>query len=519
MAKARIMVVEDEALVALDLTTKLRQLDYEVPAGAFSGEEAVQQAQAVHPDLVLMDIRLAGEIDGIEAAQQIRQNLNIPVVFLTAYSDDPTLERAKGAEPMGYLLKPFEQRELYTTVEVALHRSRVERERAQVAERLSRDQQLEAVNRLTASIVRSFDEQLQEVIGDLDLTLMFETDELRPLVQDAQTSAQRVERTIEQLALLYQQDLVERRPVRLADIAREAADICALSLPPFVFLSVECDPDLQFLGSGILLRQCLIELLANAREALANLEGGGESPAIRLSAQYLPAGERRLSLAPEANTGPYLSIEIADQGPGIDAESQKRMFEPLFTTKPGRGGLGLGLAVVYSIAKAHGGWVECHSAPGKGAVFSLYVPAVERGRTVLEASPPSAPGKAQAGAYCPTILVVDDEEYTRNLLVRTLSLKGYKAVPAGSSSQTLKLIQKHQVDLIVLDLHLPGLVNGEELLVELRNRQIDTPVVAVSSCVEDEILFMPPECVQAVLKKPFRLTMLLAEIQEALGQG
>ena len=124
MAKARIMVVEDEALVALDLMTKLRQMDYEAPTGVFTGEEAVQQARELHPDLVLMDIHLAGEMDGIEAAKQIHQDLNIPIVFLTAYSDDSTLERAKEAEPFGFLLKPFEKRELYATVEMALHRAK-----------------------------------------------------------------------------------------------------------------------------------------------------------------------------------------------------------------------------------------------------------------------------------------------------------------------------------------------------------------------------------------------------------
>ncbi len=511
MPKARIMVVEDEALVALDLTAKLRQLDYEVPGGALTGEEAVQQAEVLLPDLVLMDIRLAGEMDGVEAARQIHRNFHIPVVFLTAYSDDPTLERAKSAEPMGYLIKPFEQRELYTTVEMALHRSRAEKERVQVAERRSRDEQLEAVNRLTASIVGNFDEQLQEIIGNLDLTLMFEADELQPLVQEARTSAERVERTVEQLALLYQHQLVERRPVRLAEMVREAADICALSLPSSVYFNAQCDLDLECLGSSVLIRQCLIELLANAREGLISVHGQQHSPAIRLTVQYLPAGDPQLKPAPQPGAEPYIRIEIADNGPGLDAEAQKRMFEPLFTTKAGRGGMGLGLAVVHGIAKAHGGWIECQSAPGQGASFALYLPAAERGNPAVN--------PAQAERSYPTIMVVDDEEYTRNLLVRTLSLKGYNAVPAGSSSQALELMEKRPVDLIVLDLHLPGLVNGEELLVQLRNRQIDTPVVAVTSCVEDDILFTPPGCVQAVLKKSFRLTMLLAEIQEALGQN
>ena len=511
MSKARIMVVEDEALVALDLTTKLRQLDYEVPGEALSGEEAVQQARILLPDMVLMDIHLAGKMDGIEAARQIHQDLNIPIVFLTAYADDPTLERAKAAEPLGYLIKPFEPRELYTTLEMALNRSRADRKRVQAAEHSNRDQQLDAVNRLTVSIIRSFDEQLQDVIGNLDLTLMFEADELQPLVQEARTSAQKVERTVEQLALLYQQELVERRPVWLAEVVREAVDICTLSLPSAVVFTAHCDADLMFLGSSILVRQCLIELLANAREALVDQPVRAFSPAIRLAVQYLPAGDPQLKVAPDTSAGPYLRIEVADTGPGLDAEAQQRMFEPLFTTKSGRGGMGLGLAVVHGIAKAHGGWVECESAPGQGATFFLLIPAVERGKAAPALEGPEA-------VPVPTVLVVDDEEGTRNLLVRTLSLKGYKAVPADSGARALKLIEKHRVDLIVLDLHLPGLVDGEALLVELRNRQIKTPVVAVSTAVEDDLLFTPPECVQAVLRKPFRLTLLLAEIQEALGQ-
>ena len=221
--------------MALDLTTKLRQLDYEVPGEALSGEEAVEQARILLPDLVLMDIHLAGKMDGIEAARQIHQDLNIPIVFLTAYADDPTLERAKAAEPLGYLIKPFEPRELYTTLEMALNRSRTDRKSVQAAEHSNRDQQLDAVNGLTASIIRSFDEQLQDVIGNLDLTLMFEADELQPLVQEARTSAQKVERTVEQLALLYQQELVERRPVWLAEVVREAVEICTLSLPSQLF--------------------------------------------------------------------------------------------------------------------------------------------------------------------------------------------------------------------------------------------------------------------------------------------
>ena len=123
---ARLLVVEDEAIVALDICAGLRALGYEVVGVAATGEEALALAAAERPDLVLMDIRLRGRMDGVEAARRIRESSDVPVVYLTAYADEATLQRAKAAEPFGYVLKPFEERELRTTVEMALYKSRME---------------------------------------------------------------------------------------------------------------------------------------------------------------------------------------------------------------------------------------------------------------------------------------------------------------------------------------------------------------------------------------------------------
>ena len=122
-----LLVVEDEAIVAADLAEKLTQLGYQVLAITARGDEAVTRALTLKPDLVLMDIRLQGPIDGITAAEQIHSRSNVPIVFLTAHSDPRTLERAKITEPFGYILKPFEERELHTVVEIALHRHQTER--------------------------------------------------------------------------------------------------------------------------------------------------------------------------------------------------------------------------------------------------------------------------------------------------------------------------------------------------------------------------------------------------------
>jgi PAS domain S-box-containing protein len=125
--KAQILIVEDESVVALDIQSRLMRLDYAVPAIASSGEEAIHRAEKLRPDLALMDIKLKGDMDGVEAAEEIRTRLDIPVVFLTAYADAATLQRAKITESYGYLLKPFKEGELHTTIEMALYKHKMER--------------------------------------------------------------------------------------------------------------------------------------------------------------------------------------------------------------------------------------------------------------------------------------------------------------------------------------------------------------------------------------------------------
>jgi PAS domain S-box-containing protein len=128
MTDAKILIVEDEAIVAKDLQYRLNKFGYTVPEIASSGEEAINKALQISPDLVLMDIRLKGKMDGIEAAQEIYRRLNIPVIYLTAYADDNTLERAKITEPFGYLIKPFKEKELQTNIEITLIKHRLERQ-------------------------------------------------------------------------------------------------------------------------------------------------------------------------------------------------------------------------------------------------------------------------------------------------------------------------------------------------------------------------------------------------------
>ncbi len=128
MAKTKVLVIEDEIIIAMDLENRLQKLGYMVAGIAASGKEAIQAIESKRPELVLMDIVIRGDIDGIDTAGIIKEEFDIPVVFLTAHSDPATLKRARITQPFGYLLKPFDDRELQSNIEIAIYKHQIEKE-------------------------------------------------------------------------------------------------------------------------------------------------------------------------------------------------------------------------------------------------------------------------------------------------------------------------------------------------------------------------------------------------------
>ena len=123
----KILIVEDEAVIALNLQQTLIKMGYNVIGISYSGKDAVDKARRLVPDLILMDIRLPGKMDGIRVADIVKSELDIPVIFLTAFSEDKIIERAKKVEPFGYILKPIQEREIKAAVEVALYKKEMEK--------------------------------------------------------------------------------------------------------------------------------------------------------------------------------------------------------------------------------------------------------------------------------------------------------------------------------------------------------------------------------------------------------
>jgi diguanylate cyclase (GGDEF)-like protein/PAS domain S-box-containing protein len=165
MNNERILIVEDEKIIAIDLQRRLERFGYTVVGMAGDGESAVSMALELVPDIILMDIMLGGKMDGIEAAVAIKASKDIPFIFLTAFTDERTLERAKEAEPYGYILKPFKERELYTTIDIALYKHGMEG-------KLTRQE------RLFSAILHSINDGI--IATDIDLTIQF----MNPVAED-----------------------------------------------------------------------------------------------------------------------------------------------------------------------------------------------------------------------------------------------------------------------------------------------------------------------------------------------
>lgn len=184
MAQERVLIVEDEKIIALDLQRRLEKFGYSVVGLAATADEAVEFALEHRPNIILMDIMLGGDRDGIDAAVEIKQHISVPIVFLTAYADERTVERAKEAQPVGYVLKPFKERELQTTIDIALYKARVDRkmrEQEQLFEALlnsmndgliafSRDRSVRFLNPVAQDLTgwteeRAIDRPLEEIFS------------------------------------------------------------------------------------------------------------------------------------------------------------------------------------------------------------------------------------------------------------------------------------------------------------------------------------------------------------------
>jgi signal transduction histidine kinase len=354
MEQARIMVVEDEGIVAWHLAQRLQEMGHTVPAVVSSGAEAVEKAAVIHPDLILMDIHLQGEMDGIEAAAQIRAQGDVPVVYLTAYADEPTLERAKVTEPFGYVLKPFEERELQATIEMALFKHRMEKalnqQRAEFLAMLTHD----IKNPL--SVILGYTEMLNEQVKAGDLT------KAADVFAMMKSNVLTVHSLVTNYLYLSTREAghlhLVRKPLAINDILQRVGQRYAAEAQRRSHcLEVQLAYGLPLIdGNPEALERVFANLLDNAMKFMT------APGTVILRSEYGEGG---------------VVATVTDTGPGIAQEELPQVFEKYRRAPEDefRTGSGLGLFIVQELVKEHGGGVEVASTLGEGTCFSVRLPA------------------------------------------------------------------------------------------------------------------------------------------------
>lgn len=362
MANAKILVVEDERIVAKDIVKSLQRLGYVVLASVSSGEEAIKKVSEIQPDLVLMDIMLKGGMDGIEAADKIKASFDIPVIYLTAYADESTIQRAKLTDPFGYILKPFEERDLHATIEIALRRHLSE---AATRVALEKEKQLsELKSRFWFMVAHDFRNPLTAILGAAQL-LENHSDELSEIKKREyfyliQTSVEDLNQMLTELLEFGKAEVgkleFNPEPINLVRFCQYLVEEMQFITGPkhrIIFTNQdECD-DACF--DEKLLRHIFSNLLSNAIKYSPH----GGNVYFELSSQN---GE--------------VVFQVKDNGIGIPPADQQCLFESFHrAANVGRiPGNGLGLTMVKKCLELHSGQIVVNSIVGEGTTFTVTLP-------------------------------------------------------------------------------------------------------------------------------------------------
>jgi CheY-like chemotaxis protein len=249
-----------------------------------------------------------------------------------------------------------------------------------------------------------------------------------------------------------------------------------------------CDFDENQIG------QVIDNLVLNAKQAMPR---GGT---IAISAKNVELAEGQVG---GLGKGEFAMVSVADTGEGIDPGLLGRIFDPFFTTK--QGGHGLGLATSYSVISKHGGHIEARSTPGKGSVFTFFLPA---SRARVDAGADRADEAAPKGSG--TVLVMDDEVFMREVICGMLRGMGYGTLEAADGAQALRVLSEaeargERISAAILDLTIPGGMGGKETIVEIRKTRPELTVFASSGFSEDPVIAKPRESgFTDSIQKPFR---------------
>jgi len=387
----------------------------------------------------------------------------------------------------------------------------------QVQDALRQAQKMEAVGQLTGGIAHDFNNLLAGISGSLELLekrlAEGRLNGVDRYIGAAQSGARRAAALTQRLLAFSRRQTLDPRPIDANKLISGIEEFLRRSVGPSVHIEV--------VGAGGLwmtkvdpsqLENALVNLCINGRDAMAP-QGGRLT--IETANKWL---DERAAKVRELPPGQYISICVTDTGTGMTPEVIERAFEPFYTTKPLGQGTGLGLSMIYGFVRQSGGQIRIYSELGKGTTMCLYLPRY-LGASVVdedgEAPPPSTDGMEGDGE---TVLVVDDEETIRMLVVEVLDELGYTSLQAADGPGALRLLQgEGRIDLLITDVGLPGGLNGRQVADAARLNRPNLKILFITGYAENAVVgngHLVPG--MEVVTKPFVMTALAAKIRDMI---
>jgi PAS domain S-box-containing protein len=386
-------------------------------------------------------------------------------------------------------------------------------ERVHLEEALRQAAKMEAIGRLAGGVAHDFNNLLTIMLGNLELVRAggqppAETDELLSSAERA--AKQAAELTRQMLGFARRQPL-QPAVVDLNELVREELQLIRHSIDARIGVDFKPAAELRpVFADPIQVQQVLMNLCLNARDAMPD----GGSLAIETANADIPASAHADGPMQEG----YVRLRVSDSGFGMTEEVRARVFEPFFTTKDVGRGTGLGLAVVYGVIHAHGGWIECHSAPGKGSRFDVYLPYAESGRFPASISANQNGARVMRGQGA-LILVADDEPSIRAVAETGLVHFGYRCMAVQDGAEAIAAFNSatQPIALVVLDLMMPTMT-GRQAFDAIRQRDPHIPVLFASAYGSTDQLPDPLPPRAGFLSKPYTPTQLCSEIHRLLNE-
>jgi len=393
-----------------------------------------------------------------------------------------------------------------------LQRQIGEREKAE--DQLRQSQKMESIGQLTGGIAHDFNNLLTSILGNLDLASRKDISEpAARLLNRAIQTTERGARLTSQLLAFGRRQALDARPVDLNGLIAALQPMLTSSLTPAVRIDLTLAPGLwPAHADATQVEMALLNLAINARDAMPS---GG---VLTIATRNVPVADptRPADLAAEGSD--YIALVVSDDGAGMTREVAQHAFEPFFTTKDTGMGSGLGLSMVYGLAKQLGGTVCIDSEPGHGASVSVYLPRAAAAIAATEAADESPAEAARAHPHANPVLLVDDDTDVRDTTASSLREYGYDVIEADCAANALAILDRGcKIDVLVTDLVMPGM-HGSELALKARLRRPGLPIILMTGYVGRLSEHAASEFSYPVLHKPFRPAQLAAMVADS-GRG